>query len=213
MDALNAHASGRIDALRAAHGEAISHLPPARQARYLAILRQVPAPSLVTLKLPEVAVFRKGDAALANHVYSANGDAAIYLNTWETDAIVAETTKPTTLGWLRNGEREGWFCVPWREGNIWRGFFPDFLLAREEGERVVVDVIDPHDHTKPDAVGKAKGLSSYAATHAERLGHVDLVAKIGARYRRLHLEQLATRNRVDALASPAELLNLYQREG
>ena len=103
--------------------------------------------------------------------------------------------------------------MPWRDGNIWRGFFPDFLVVREDGERLVVDIIDPHDHTKLDAVGKAKGLSSYAATHAERLGHVDLVAKIGTRYRRLHLDQLAIRSKVDALASTAELLNLYQREG
>lgn len=213
MDAVNAHASARIDALRAAHGEAISHLSPARQARYRAILRQVPAPSLVPLKLAEVAVFRKGEAPLANHVYAAEGAAPIYLNGWEADTVVPETTKATTLGWLRNGEREGWFCVPWRDGNIWRGFFPDFLLARQDGDRVVVDIIDPHDHTKPDAVGKAKGLSSYAATHAEKVGHVDLVARIGTRYRRLHLDQLAIRNKVDALASNAELLNLYQQEG
>jgi type III restriction enzyme len=213
MDAVNAHASTRIDALRATHGEAISHLPAARQVRYRAILRQVPAPLPVPLKLPEVAVFRKGGAALSNHVYAADGDAFIYLNGWEADTVVPETTKPPTMGWLRNGEREGWFCVPWRDGNIWRGFFPDFLLVREDGVRVVVDIIDPHDHTKPDAVGKAKGLSSYAATHAERLGHIDLVAKIGTRYRRLHLEKLAIRNRVDALASTAELLNLYQQEG
>ena len=213
MDAVNAHASARIDALRAEHGPAIATLSAARQARYRAILRQVPAPSLVPLRLPEVAVFRKGDSALANHVYAADGDAFIYLNGWETDTVVPETTKPATVGWLRNGEREGWFCVPWRDGNIWRGFFPDFLLVREDGERVAVDIIDPHDHTKPDAVGKAKGLSSYAATHAEQLGHVDLVAKIGARYRRLHLDQLAMRDKVDALASTAELLNLYQREG
>jgi type III restriction enzyme len=213
MDALNAHASARIDVLRAEHGAAISHLSAARQARYRAILRQVPAPSLVPLNLPEVAVFRKGDAPLANHVYAADGAAAIYLNGWETDTVVPETTKPTTIGWLRNGEREGWFCVPWRDGNIWRGFFPDFLLVREDGNRVLVDILDPHDHTKPDAVGKAKGLSSYAATHAEQLGHVDLVARIGTRYRRLHLDELAIRNKVDALSSTAELLNLYQHEG
>jgi type III restriction enzyme len=213
MDAVNAHAGTRLDGLRAEHGEAISRLSPARQARYRAILQQVPAPSLVPLRLPEVAVFRKGDAGLANHVFAADGLAFIYLNTWETDSVVPATTLPSTIGWLRNGEREGWFCVPWRDGNIWRGFFPDFLVAREDGERVVVDVIDPHDHTKPDAVGKAKGLSAYAAAHAEQLGHVDLVARVGARYRRLHLERLAIRNKVDALQTLSELRGLYVREG
>ena len=118
-----------------------------------------------------------------------------------------------TLGWLRNGEREGWFCVPWREGNIWRGFFPDFLVVREEKDRLTVDIFDPHDHTKPDAVGKAKGLSDYAAKHGDQLGHIDLIAKIGTRYRRLHLDQFAIRKEVDALTSTAELLNLFRRQG
>lgn len=213
MDAVNAHASVRIDALRAEHGPRIATLSAARQARYRAILRQVPAPSLVSFKLPEVAVFRKGTPSVTKHVYAEGHEALVYLNGWETDSIVPEATKVTTLGWLRNGEREGWFCVPWRDGNIWRGFFPDFLVVREDGERLVVDIIDPHDHTKPDAVGKAKGLSDYAGKHADLLGHIDLVAKIGTRYRRLHLEQLAIRNNVDALQTLSELRGLYVREG
>jgi type III restriction enzyme len=103
--------------------------------------------------------------------------------------------------------------VPWRDGNIWRGFFPDFLVVREHGERLIVDIIDPHDDTKPDAVGKAKGLSDYAGKHADLLGHIDLIAKIGTRYRRLHLDQLAIRNKVDALQTISELRGLYVREG
>jgi type III restriction enzyme len=213
MDAVNANASARIDALRAEHGARIATLSAARQARYRAILRQVPAPLLVSLRLPEVAVFRKGMPSVTKHVYAEGGEAMVYLNGWEADSVVPETTKPTTVGWLRNGEREGWFCVPWRDGNIWRGFFPDFLVAREDGQRVIVDIIDPHDHTKPDALGKAKGLSDYAGKHADLLGHIDLVANIGNRYRRLHLDQLAIRNKVDALQTLSELRGLYVREG
>jgi type III restriction enzyme len=213
MDAVNARASERIDALRVEHGPAIETRSAAKQARYRAILRQVPAPSLIPFKLPEIAVFRKGTASLPDHVYADGGQALLYFNSWETYSIGPEAAKESTIGWLRNGEREGWFCVPWRDGNIWRGFFPDFLVVREDGERLIVDIIDPHDHTKPDAVGKAKGLSAYAATHAEQVGHVDLVAKIGTRYRRLHLDQSAIRRRVDALTSTGELVNLYQSEG
>jgi type III restriction enzyme len=213
MDAVNAYASVRIDALRAEHGARIATLSAVRQARYRAILRQVPAPTLVPLKLTEKAIFRKGTPALTKHVYAEGDEAPIYLNGWETDSVVPETTKSTTVGWLRNGERESWFCVPWRDGNIWRGFFPDFLLVREDAGRLIVDIIDPHDHTKPDAVGKAKGLSDYAAKRADVLGHIDLVAKIGIRYRRLHLEQLAIRNKVDALQTLGELSGLYVREG
>jgi len=85
--------------------------------------------------------------------------------------------------------------------------------VREDGERLTADIIDPQDHTKPDAVGKAMGLSEYAAKHADVLGDIDLIAKIGTRHRRLHLEQLAVRRAVDALGGNAELLNLYRRRG
>lgn len=105
----------RIDALRAEHGGMIAGRSAAKQARYRAILRQVQAPSLVPLKLPEVAIFRRGTASLPGHVYAESGEALIYLNGWEADTISPQTAKPSTIGWLRNGEREGWFCVPWRE--------------------------------------------------------------------------------------------------
>ncbi len=213
MDAVNALASVRIDALRAEHGHRIEGLSAAKQARYRTILRQVPAPSPIGLHLPEMAIFRRGAESTPNHLYAEGDEALLYLNGWEKEAIGPEAAKEGTLGWLRNGEREGWFCVPWREGNIWRGFFPDFLVVREEKDRLIVDIFDPHDHTKPDAVGKAKGLSDYAAKHGDQLGHIDLIAKIGTRYRRLHLDQFAIRKEVDALTSTAELLNLYRRQG
>lgn len=214
MDAVNKHASERIDDLRAKFGTKVETLSPAKQTRYRAILRQAPDPSLYPLKLPDSAVFTRSGEALPRHIYTDDaGGASISLNAWERTSIGPEAEKETTRGWLRNGDREGWFCVPWRDGNTWRGFFPDFLVAREDGEDVRVDIIDPHDHTKPDALGKAQGLSAYAAKHADALGHVDLVAKIGTRYRRLHLERSAIRKDLDDARTLAELKSLYEREG
>jgi type III restriction enzyme len=214
MDAVNKHASERIDDLRLKFGAKVDALSPARQTRYRAILRQAPDPSLIPLKLPDTAVLTRSDDALPRHIYADDvGDAPISLNAWERTSIEPEANKEGTLGWLRNGDREGWFCVPWRDGNTWRGFFPDFLVARKHGEAVRVDIIDPHDHTKPDALGKAQGLSAYAAKHADALGHVDLIAKIGTRYRRLHLEKSAIRKQLDDARTLAELKSLYEREG
>jgi hypothetical protein len=159
-------------------------------------------------------VYTLGEDKLARHLYAdVAGTAPMYLNGWEKASIVPETEKESTLGWLRNGDREGWLCVPWRDGTTPRGFFPDFLVAREEGEGVRVDIIDPHDHTKPDALGKIHGLSEYAGKHADVLGHVDAIAKIGNKYRRLHLDKSAIRKQVDDLRTLAELKGLYEREG
>lgn len=214
INEVNKHASARIDALRTAFGSKVDALSPAKQTRYREILRQAPDPSLIGFKLTDSAIYTRGEDKLARHLYADTaGDAAIYLNGWEKASIVPETEKETTLGWLRNGDREGWFCVPWRDGTTPRGFFPDFLVARQDGDAVRVDIIDPHDHTKPDALGKAQGLSAYAEKHADVLGHVDLIAKIGGKYRRLHLNQSAIRKQVDELSSLAELKSLYEREG
>ena len=72
-----------------------------------------------------------------------------------------------------------------------------------------------HGDHWPTATSPSRGIhdAGDAATHAERLGHVDLVARIGTRYRRLHLDQLAIRNKVDALETLSELRGLYVREG
>jgi hypothetical protein len=78
----------------------------------------------------------------------------------------------------------------------------------------VVDIIDPHDYSRPDAIEKAKGLSWYAARHAEQVRHVDLVAKVDNTYRTLHMERTGIRAQVDALGdNTQEFKNLIAREG
>ena len=218
MDEVNAEASARIDALRTANVRAVDSLPPVKQARYRTILRQAQDPSLISLHLPDTAIFARGSEKLPAHLYAEeDGKAAIYLNNWEKEcvdqSIGRETVKPHILGWLRNGDREGWFCVPWRDGTVRRGFFPDLLVVRQEQGRTVVDIIDPHDHTRPDALGKAQGLSWYATQHGDKLGHIDLVAKVGGRYCRLHLERSRIRKLIDEARTPPELRSLYLREG
>ena len=216
LDDLAGHAGARIDALRREQGPAVAALSAARQARYRAILRQAPDPTEEPLVLPEEALVERGEQPLSRHLYAeADGLAPIALNTWERAALGVALADQATLGWYRNPERDGGsLCVPWREGNTWRPMYPDLLVVRADEGRLVVDVLDPHDHTRADAIGKAKGLSGYAARHAEVLGHVDLIAEIDGRLRRLHLEQGAIRAQVDALGdAPAELRNLYLREG
>lgn len=206
---LEAWASSRIDYLRQAHGARIESLPPNSRSKYFDdILQQAPDPTPRAMHLLPTAEFRKGDDALPRHLYGeADTDPALAMgSSWERETIQNELGEPDSVAWLRNVDRAVWALrLPRREGNGWRPFFPDFLAVHQQGDRVVVDLLDPHDHTKPDAVSKAKGLSAYARKHAERVRHVDLIAKIGDRYRRLHLEHEAVRKRVDAISTNAEL--------
>lgn len=218
MELLAHHALARIDDLRQTFGPAIEELTPAQQAAYRNILRQASDPSPAAIKLPSTAVFARGEQALAKHVFADEaGEAYLHFgSSWEIDVIEQELARPDSLAWLRNVDRTEWsLCVARREGNEWRPFYPDFLFVRDTDHGVVVDIVDPHDHTKPDAISKAKGLSDYARKHSESVvNHVDIVAKIGGTYRRLHLERESVRKQVDKLSDNAkELESLYTREG
>jgi type III restriction enzyme len=206
---LEAWASGRIDALRQAHGARIETLDPKLKAKYFDdILQQAPDPTPRVMHLLPTAEFRIGDDTMPRHLYGEpDNDPALALgSSWERETLASELDETNAIAWLRNVDRAVWSLrVPRREGNGWRPFYPDFLAVHQDGDRVVVDILEPHDHTKPDAVSKAKGLSFYARQHAERVRHVDLIAKIDGRYRRLHLERVAVRNRVDSISTNAEL--------
>jgi type III restriction enzyme len=217
MPALNAAASARIDVLFAAHGYAIEALAPSRRAIYDRIRGSAPDPSLRPTHLPLVLEFIRGTDVWSKHLYANDaGDFPLtFKSSWETDILIAELAKPEIVAWLRNMDREDWaLCVPWRDKNTAHPFYPDFLFVRQDGDRLVVDVVDPHDPGKPDATGKAKGLAAYARDHGHLLGHIDLIAKLDGRYCRLHLEREAIRKQVDLLGdSPSELRSLYLRAG
>ncbi len=217
MGALTKHARERIDALRQEHGHAVEALTPAKQTGYRKILRQAPGPTDRPMALPDDIVVERGPDALDKHLYvDANGKAPIkFISSWERETIAEVIADPATVAWVRNPAVDGWaLCLPRLEGNEYRPFFPDFIVVRDDGTGPVADILDPHDHTKPDAVSKAKGLSWFAAHHAEVVGHVDLIAKIGNTYRRLHLEKSEVRDQVNALGdSLPELRNLLERLG
>ena len=168
IDALNSAGSTRIDELFAAHGAAINELPPSKRQPYDKIRRAAPAPSHVPLKLPEAIEIRKGEYTYPKHLHAdARGEIPLDLtSSWERDLLAIELKRGEVMGWVRNVPRgEGSLCVPFSKDNTWHPFYPDFLFVRRDEDRLVVDVLDPHDHTRNEAVDKAKGLSTFAREH------------------------------------------------
>jgi type III restriction enzyme len=212
---LNKAATARIEALRATYGKRLGSLTAAEKSRWKQILRDAPTPTETTITLSKSAIFPKGADAPAGHLFAdEQGAAPIKLNNLERAAIGEDLTRPGVIGWLRCVERQSWaLTVPWQDSGITRPFYPDFLVVREEDGVVVVDVLDPHDQKIPDALGKAKGLGDYARDHADEIGHVDLVAEVDGRMRRLHLDSDSVRKAVYALTTLAELTNLYRSLG
>ncbi len=210
---LNALATGYISKLFAAHGAAIDALTPGKRSYYERIRGAAPEPTLRPIKLPDVIEFVRGTDLWSKHLYAdEKGDIPLtFKSSWETETMTEAIKDPTVVAWLRNVPRQGEqsFCVSWTDKTVARPFFPDFLVVRKVGENLVVDILDPHDHTRADASKKAQGLAAYARDHGMGLGHIDLIAKIGGRMRVLHLEDEATRKKVEAAATNEALLALY----
>jgi len=211
---LNKAATQRIEELRAIYGKRLASLTAADKNRWKLILRDAPTPTLGTISLSQSAVFTKGPDAPADHLFvDESGAAPIKLNNWERAAIKEDLARTGVLAWLRCVDRQAWaLSLPWNDEGITRPFYPDFLVVREEAGGVVVDVLDPHDHTKPDALAKAKGLAEYARIHADEIGHVDLVAEVDGKMRRIHLDSESVRKSLYAITTNAELLNFYRAQ-
>ncbi len=210
---LNDLATARISALFATHGAAIEALTPGRRANYERIRGAAPDPTLRVTRLPNPIEFVRGKDLWPRHLY-ADPERNIPLSfksSWETEAIAEALKDPTVVAWLRNTPRDDWaLCVPWTDKTVPHPFYPDFLVVRSVGGQLRVDILDPHDHTRPDAPRKAQGLAVYAREHGLALGHIDLMAKIGGRMRVLHLEDEKTRKAVEGAATNDALRLLYE---
>lgn len=214
MRALNDHSSRRISDLFMDHGGAIEELGPAKRATYDRIRGSAPDPTLTPIHMPGTIEFKRGKDLWAKHLY-AGEDGSIpltFTSSWEVEVLGEVIDDSQTIAWLRNEPRKDRsFCVPWSDKNVERPMYPDFIVVRDVGDRKVVDVLDPHDHSRQDAVGKAKGLARYARKHGTGLGHIDLIARVDGHLRRLHLEDEKTRKLVDQVDGLAGLLNLYKQ--
>ena len=93
------------------------------------------------------------------------------------------------------------------------GFRPDFLFFRQEGDRVTVDILDPHGVHLDDAVMKAKGLAQYAQSHRHRFGRIELLDKIDGQLPRLNLKDKKIRDQINAVANNDGLLAIYKAVG
>jgi type III restriction enzyme len=216
LTALEAAATTRIKDLFVKYGPTIKGLSSVRQAIYSRIRGQAGVPTEGTIGLTEVAFFRPGAEDWPLHLFAREEDGQAALNftsSWEVETLREELKNPELVAWLRNPPRKDWsFCVPFMEGTTPRPMYPDFLLVREVGGKLLVDIIDPHDPTAADAADKARGLAEYALRHGHLVGRIELVAKLGGKLRRLDLKDEPTRKKVAGATTPKALELLYPSE-
>ncbi|WP_043358338.1 DEAD/DEAH box helicase [Belnapia sp. F-4-1] len=120
-------------------------------------------------------------------------------SSWEEPVVLAELKRPGTLAWYRNPARasQDSLGVTYEEGDELKIVRPDFIFfARRPDGGVAVDIVDPHGIQFGDALPRMKGLARYAEKHPGIYRRIEVVAKIGSKFRTLDLTEASVRTAV-----------------
>ena len=165
--------------------------------------------------LPEVITMKYDEDGrdYRDHLFvdEATGTARIkFQSSWEADVLSEEQRRNDFVCWLRNVDRKDWSLnLPYTdERGVWHGFFPDMLIVRRTADGFVVDVLEPHDSTRSDNLGKAKALALYARYNST-VGRVELIRGDRNFFRRLDMSRAEIRKKVLRASTTAELDDIF----
>lgn len=147
------------------------------------------------------------------------GKARINLNSWEEGVLQEERNRADYICWLRNPPRKPWsLCIPYEMDGEKKPAFPDFVVVRKDSdEEFVIDILEPHDPSRVDNLGKAKGFAEYARQNPG-VGRIQLIRKmkdaVGKdRFKRLDMAKSAVRDKVSKAMTNDELDDIFKTDG
>ena len=148
-----------------------------------------------------------------------HGKARINLNHWEEGVLEEEQRQTDYVCWLRNPPRKPWsLCIPYEMGGEQKPAYPDFVIIRKDSDNeYVVDILEPHDPTRIDNLGKARGFAEYARQNPG-VGRIQLIrmAKDAVghnRFKRLDMAMSAVRDKVSHAMTNDELDHIFDTDG
>ena len=221
MDALNDYAEKKFHDLNDANRRRTVTLPDRFRKNYDNIVSDGDIISKHSFRLPEtIRVPHESDGQLySNHLFvDDSGTALINLNGWERKVIAEEEKQEDFVCWLRNPSRGSWaLCIPYEIGGETKPTYPDFLIIRRDGSDYVVDILEPHDPTRQDNLGKAKGFAEYARQNPG-VGRIQLIRmqrdSVGREKAfRLDMSKSSIRDKVSRCASNEELNHIFESDG
>ena len=221
MDALNDCAQQKFHDLNDANRRRTVSLPEKFKKKYDDIVSDGDIISKHNFRLPEtIRVPHEMEGVLyRNHLFvDDSGTALINLNGWERKVIAEEEQHEDFVCWLRNPSRGSWaLCIPYEIDGEKKPTYPDFLIIRRDGSDYVVDILEPHDPTRQDNLGKAKGFAEYARQNPG-VGRIQLIRmqrdSVGReRAFRLDMSKSSVRDKVSRCASNDELNHIFESEG
>ena len=221
MNALNDYAQQKFHDLNDANRRRTVSLPEKFKKKYDDIVSDGDIISKHNFRLPEtIRVPHEMEGVLyRNHLFvDDSGTALINLNGWERKVIAEEEQHEDFVCWLRNPSRGSWaLCIPYEIDGEKKPTYPDFLIIRRDGSDYVVDILEPHDPTRQDNLGKAKGFAEYARQNPG-VGRIQLIRmqrdSVGReRAFRLDMSKSSIRDKVSRCASNDELNRIFESDG
>ena len=221
MNALNDYAEQKFHNLNDANRRRTVSLPEKFKKKYDDIVSDGDIISKHNFRLPEtIRVPHEMEGRLySNHLFvDDSGTALINLNGWERKVITEEEQQEDFVCWPRNPSRGSWaLCIPYEIGGEKKPTYPDFLIIRRDGSEYVVDILEPHDPTRQDNLGKAKGFAEYARQNPG-VGRIQLIRmqkdSVGKeRAFRLDMSKSSIRDKVSRCASNDELNHIFESDG
>lgn len=150
------------------------------------------------------------------------GVAQIKLNGWENGVLNEERKRPDYICWLRNPSRDKpWALkIPYKMGNENKPAYPDFIIVRKDPDAptgYVVDLLEPHDPTRTDNLGKAQGFAEYARK-VQDLGRIQLIRKLKdsagkERFKRLDMSLVDIQEKVLSARSTDDIDAIFRDYG
>jgi type III restriction enzyme len=178
MESLHDFANQKFHELNDAFRRKTVTLPERFKKKYDDIVSDGDIVSKHNFRLPEtIRIPRETEGKIySNHLFvDDSGTAMINLNGWEKKVIEEEEAQDGFVCWLRNPSRGSWsLCIPYEIDGEKKPMYPDFLIIRDEGGEYVVDILEPHDPSRIDNLGKAKGFAEYARDNPG-VGRIQLI--------------------------------------
>lgn len=223
MDSLNTYAKKKFHELNDENRRKTVSLPEKYKKKYDDIVSDGDIISKHNFRLPETIRMPREQQGIAytNHLFVDNsGTAVINLNGWEQKVIAEEQKQDDFVCWIRNPSRGSWaLCIPYEMNSVKKPMYPDFLIIRKDeyGLDYIVDILEPHDPTRTDNLGKAKGLAEYARQNPG-VGRIQLIKmkkdSLGnEKPFRLDMSKSSVRDKVLYCASNDELVHIFDEYG
>ncbi|ACL41995.1 type III restriction protein res subunit (plasmid) [Pseudarthrobacter chlorophenolicus A6] len=193
---LESSASALIDSWRQQLNPAVSRLDTKDREELDAIWHPHGVPIAGEFRLPEkvrtrtqkIAAVKDGAGksvetieaieAFNGHLFAdGQGDFPMAATGWEREVIEKELAQSSLIGWYRNPAGAGGLSVSYTEGGVDKSLYPDFLFFHRVDGDIVVDIVDPHNHSLGDTPGKWAALSRFARQHPGAFRRVTAVIR------------------------------------